>query len=86
MKKMMLLMLTLLIWSVASMNAQVTIGSDKEPHPSAILDLESTTQGLKLPTVVLTNRTTFLTDGGDKTAAKGMLVYNTGNSFEGPGL
>jgi hypothetical protein len=86
MKKMIFLMLTLFVLSVASMNAQVTIGTTEDPHPSALLDLQSNTLGLKLPTVVLTNRTTFLAGGGDKMAAKGMLVYNTGTSFEGPGL
>jgi hypothetical protein len=72
--------------SAASMNAQVTIGSLDDPHPSALLDLKSTTQGLLLPQVELSNSTDFLTAGGDKTLAKGMLVYNTGNNLEGPGL
>jgi hypothetical protein len=55
MKKMMFLMLTLLIGSAASMNAQVTIGSDENPHSGAILDLQSANLGLKLPNVALDN-------------------------------
>jgi hypothetical protein len=36
MKTMMLLMLTLLIWGAASMNAKVTIGADREPATGAV--------------------------------------------------
>jgi hypothetical protein len=36
MKKMMLLMLTLLLWSAASMNAQVTIVIDATQHSGAV--------------------------------------------------
>jgi hypothetical protein len=80
MKKMMFLMLTLLIWGAASMNAQVTIGSENPPHSGAVLDLQSTTHGLKLPTVSLGSLTTFgLSLSGTSTVAnaKGMYVYNT---------
>jgi hypothetical protein len=81
MKKMMLLMLTLLIWSAASMKAQVAIGSDKNPHSGAVLDLQSTTQGLKLPNVALDNDLTVfklpVTAPSTKEDAKGMYVYNT---------
>jgi hypothetical protein len=55
MKKMMLLLLTLLIWNVASVNAQVTIGADSDPDPSAVLDLKTTNQGLLLPRVSLSS-------------------------------
>jgi hypothetical protein len=51
MKKMMLLMLTLLIWGAASMNAQVTIGADRVPAPDAVLDLDGTQGALLLPRV-----------------------------------
>jgi uncharacterized protein (TIGR02145 family) len=50
------------------------------------LDLQSTTQGLHLPLVVLTGIGDFLPGGGNKNAAKGMLVYNTGSKLDGPGL
>jgi hypothetical protein len=85
MKKIFFLMLTFLIVSAASMNAQVTIGSLDDPHPGALLDLKSTTQGLLLPQVTLSTSTNFLTTEG-KATARGMLVYNTGNTLEGPGL
>jgi hypothetical protein len=79
MKKMFFLMLALLIWSVASMNAQVTIGSANPPHSGAILDLQSTTQGLKLPNVALDDDLTVfgLPDTDPAADAKGMYVYNT---------
>jgi hypothetical protein len=86
MRKNLFFMLTLFIWSATSMNAQVTIGSTEDPHPGAILDLQSTTQGLHLPLVVLTGIGDFLPGGGNKNAAKGMLVYNTGSKLDGPGL
>jgi hypothetical protein len=89
MKKMMFLMLTLLIWSTASMNAQVTIGSDKNPHSGAVLDLQSDNLGLKLPNVALdADLTKFvlpLTAPSTKEEAKGMYVYNT-NTTIGEGV
>ncbi|GHT06199.1 hypothetical protein FACS189440_12330 [Bacteroidia bacterium] len=82
-------MLTLLIWGAASMNAQVTIGSENPPHSGAVLDLQSTTQGLKLPNVALASDLTKfvlpLTDPSTKEDAKGMYVYNT-NSTVGEGV
>jgi uncharacterized protein (TIGR02145 family) len=90
MKKMFFLMLTLLIWSAASVNAQVTIGSDKVPHSGAVLDLQSDNLGLKLPNVELddTDLTEFvlpLTAPSTKEEAKGMYVYNT-NATLGEGV
>jgi hypothetical protein len=90
MKKMFFLMLTLLIMGAASMNAQVTIGSDKVPHSGAVLDLQSDNLGLKLPNVALddTDLTEFvlpLTAPSTKEDAKGMYVYNT-NSTLGEGV
>jgi hypothetical protein len=81
MKRMIFLMLTLLIWSAASMNAQVIIGDNsKEPHPGAILDLSPLQNlGLLLPGVELQNTTTLQVGGSvaetDENAT-GMLVYN----------
>jgi uncharacterized protein YjdB len=88
MKKIFFLMLTLLIVSAASMNAQVTIGSTEDPHSGAVLDLQSTTLGMKLPQVSIANFLIFgLPLKGTSTAAdaKGMVVYNT-NSALGEGL
>jgi hypothetical protein len=87
MKKVFFLMLTLLVLSAASVNAQVTIGANTDPHSGAVLDLQSTMQGLKLPTVSLGSLTTFgLPLSGTSTAAnaKGMYVYNT-NTTTGEG-
>jgi hypothetical protein len=76
MKKVFFLMLSLMILSAASVNAQVTIGANTDPHPGAVLDLESTTQGLKLPVVALTTDTLFQL-AGDSTKAVGMVVFNS---------
>jgi hypothetical protein len=80
MKKIFFLMLMLLIWGTASMNAQVRIGGTADPNPSAILDLNATDAanngdlGLALPRVELTST-------GNKAPldshVAGMMVYNT---------
>jgi uncharacterized protein (TIGR02145 family) len=80
-QKMMFLALTLMMLSAASVNAQVTIGSTDDPHAGAVLDLQSTTQGLKLPTVSLDDIITFGLDG-DAGTAIGMMVYNTNASIK----
>jgi hypothetical protein len=86
---MMFLTLTLLILSVASVNAQVTIGSTADPHAGAILDLQSTTQGFKLPNVALNSDLTQFVLPEDETStpenAIGMLVFNT-NTDIGVGI
>ncbi|GHS97565.1 hypothetical protein FACS189421_04590 [Bacteroidia bacterium] len=73
------LVLTLTVLSVASVNAQVTIGSHKVPHSGAVLDLQSDNLGLKLPNVALDDDLTVfgLPDTDPATDAKGMYVYNT---------
>ena len=72
-------MLLLLLLSVVSINAQVTIGSTSDPHPASVLDLQSTTKGLKLPNVALDTDLAKFVIGTDaqKVSAKGMMVYNT---------
>jgi hypothetical protein len=80
------LMLTLCILSVASVNGQVIIGSDVDPHPDAVLELKSDSRGLLLSHIALKGATDFLVNGGDKAAAAGMLVYNTSDKLDGPGL
>jgi uncharacterized protein (TIGR02145 family) len=70
-----LLMLTFIMMSVASVNAQVRIGGLDDPNKSAILDLNASdatdngTLGLALPRVALTSTT--------EVVKKGMIVYNT---------
>ncbi|GHT39924.1 hypothetical protein FACS189437_04690 [Bacteroidia bacterium] len=91
MKKMMFLMLTLLVWGVASMNAQVTIGSEQAPHAGAVLDLQADNLGLKFPNVALdANLNKFGLDSianptspSSKENAVGMVVYNTNSNFPG---
>ncbi|GHT87966.1 hypothetical protein FACS189474_2190 [Bacteroidia bacterium] len=71
-----------------SMNEQVTIGSENPPHSGAVLDLQSTSQGLKLPTVSITNWSVFglpVTAASTAANAKGMIAYNT-NTTTGEGL
>jgi hypothetical protein len=82
MRQFIYLMLTLFVLSVASVNAQVTIGSTDDPHPGAVLDLKSTTQGVLLPQVPISTGYDFQLQGDAKTA-QGMMIYNTGNI---PGL
>ena len=67
-------------------SAQVTIGTNNDPHAGAVLDLQSTSKGLLLPRISLTNVTTFTLDekGADTAAtAKGMVVYNTNANITG---
>jgi hypothetical protein len=87
MKKMILLILTLLIWGVASMNAQVRIGGTIDPDPSAMLDLNKTNDasptgnlGLALPRVGLLSTTHQL---GGQNPKNGTLVWNTGSGANG---
>ncbi|GHT42126.1 hypothetical protein FACS189437_09830 [Bacteroidia bacterium] len=81
MKKMMLLMLTLMILGAVSMNAQVRVGGTADPNPNALLDVnannttDNNTGGLALPRVSLTSTSTVAPVGSDW--VRGMLVYNT---------
>jgi uncharacterized protein (TIGR02145 family) len=94
-KKSVFLMLTLVIISAASVNAQVLIGENaaNAPHAGAILELSpvaGTNLGLLLPNVALSNNATEFALGSsvneDQTTATGMIVYNTADVLNGPGL
>jgi hypothetical protein len=89
MKKNLFLLLALFILNAVSVNAQVTIGSTSDPHSGAVLDLQSTTQGLKLSTIALDDDLTVfglpLSGTSTKANAKGMFVYNT-NTNIGEGI
>jgi uncharacterized protein (TIGR02145 family) len=80
-------------------NAQVRIGADTDPHPSAILDLSDVSGnklGLLYPNVSLVATTVFGLDGLPVNvdeqadyliAARGMVVYNTNeNVGQGEGI
>jgi hypothetical protein len=85
-KKMMFLFLLFpMVFGAANLYAQVTIGSDEEPHSGAILDLRSNNKGLKLPTVSLTDTAAFQlsTNPSDAASAIGMMVYNTNDNTKG---
>jgi hypothetical protein len=86
MKKIFFLMLMLLIMSATSMNAQVTIGADKDPESFSVLELiGSGTRGLRLPQVNADQRST-LTDqltslsADKKEEAMGLMIFNTSNN------
>jgi hypothetical protein len=84
-QKLFFLMLTLIMLSVASVQAQVTIGADATPHSAAVLDLQSDL-GLKLPTVALDDVTVFqLLEAGDEEieTAIGLMVYNSSDATIG---
>lgn len=88
MKKNLFLMLLLIVLSAASVNAQVTIGADSDPNPSAVLDLQTSNQGLLLPRVALISTTSYLPL---QSHVAGMTVYNTavagaGNTAVTPGI
>ncbi|GHT05799.1 hypothetical protein FACS189423_10350 [Bacteroidia bacterium] len=93
MKKMIFLMLTLLIWGAASMNAQVNIGSEDGPKAGAVLDLSQGTKhlGLILPNVSLANVSEWqLDEGASKTStsypeAAGTVVFNTNADLKDAG-
>jgi uncharacterized protein (TIGR02145 family) len=86
MRRIFFLIPTLLVLSVANMNAQVRIGSDgagliSDPHEGAILDLRDANhtpgKGLLLPSVELNDVSVFqLADESTKEDATGMMVYN----------
>lgn len=62
-----------------TINAQVGIGTTA-PHPSALLDLNTSDKGLLLPRVALTSTTDIVTIPNP---AKGLLVYATQDSGSG---
>ena len=81
MKKILFVMLSLLLWSAANVQAQVTIGSNANPHPGAALDIQSS-KGLKLPVVAIFNANILeLAGDADKATAVGIMVYNTNASM-----
>lgn len=64
-----------------NISAQVGIGTTS-PDPSAILDINSTNQGLLIPRISLSDVTDTSLDGTN-TAATGLLVWNTNAAVTG---
>jgi uncharacterized protein (TIGR02145 family) len=81
-QKLFFLMLTLIMLSVASVQAQVTIGTDEPPHSAAVLDLQSTALGFKLPTIELGDVSVFQLSG-TTTNADGIMIYNSSEETTG---
>jgi hypothetical protein len=88
MKKVTYLFGGIFFFSTVFLQAQVRVGGLKEPHPSAILDLNETDNandgkhGLALPRVFLSSNTAQL---NNNTPPNGMIVYNT-NKTVGEGI
>ena len=91
MKKILLVMLSLLIWSAANVVAQVRIGGTGDPQGAAVLDLNVNNDAapagnkgaLALPRVNLTSATLQL---NSTTPLNGMMVYHTGTALDGSGI
>jgi uncharacterized protein (TIGR02145 family) len=82
MKQIVFLTLTLMVLSVASVNAQVRIGGTDNPHTSAVLDLnandvEDGDLGLALPRVALGGLSGDDAQLNGAAPAPGTVVYNT---------
>lgn len=71
----------LLLISMVSLNAQVTIGDNTDPHSGALLELKGD-KGLLLPRVSLDNARVFQLSE-DAATAEGTMVYNTNADIEG---
>ena len=72
----------LLFVGAASMQAQVTVGSDKAPEGFSVLELiNNGSQGLRLPQMTTTQRNA-ITDAAFKAnpLAKGLQIYNTNSN------
>ena len=84
MKKKLIFLFLGMTMSWISIQAQVRIGSEDDPHAGAILDLRSPSfdRGLLLPIVSLIDYKTFLSSAqpSEWETAKGMLVYNDGKA------
>lgn len=79
-KTIFLFLLFLMIYGAVNVEAQVRIGSDSAPHPSAILDLnpnvgDEARGGVLLPRVRLESET-HKVFGPNITIAEGLMVYN----------
>lgn len=74
------LIIGLLLLIPAISFAQIGIGTTS-PNASSILDVNSTTKGVLLPSVNLTSNTMDLDANGSTTQPVGMIVYNSGSTL-----
>ncbi|NDV46381.1 hypothetical protein D0T49_04920 [Paludibacter sp. 221] len=76
-----LLVFVMLLLPLSIVNAQVTIGADQEPQSYSLLELNTTTVkgGIQLPKLTTAERDALLSSktAAEKTAAKGLTIYNT---------
>ncbi|MDR2498799.1 MAG: hypothetical protein LBD28_05100 [Tannerellaceae bacterium] len=73
---------------LCGIQAQVTIGANREAHPGAVLELESSgNKGLLMPVISLTDASVW---GLANPSVEGMIVFNenssTANGLKGKGL
>ncbi|MCE7070072.1 MULTISPECIES: C1q-like domain-containing protein [unclassified Dyadobacter] len=81
MKKLFILLTTTLLWESAS--AQSVGINTNSPHPSAILDVNSTNKGVLFPKISLQSESDKITIPNP---AKGLLIYNTNTLAGSEGL
>jgi len=82
--KRVILSATLLTLGIATLKAQVNLGSNAVADASAMLQVTSTTKGFRPPQVSLGSTTTFgLTAATSASAAYGMIVYNSNAGITG---
>lgn len=79
-----LCLLVISFFAISNIQAQVTIGSDEQPDPNALLDLKeqndgTSQKGLLLPRVALTSTSSALPMSGH---VQGLTVYNTATTAD----
>ena len=77
-KKVLIIASLVMAICATQLKAQLNVGSTTKPDASAILQLSSTTQGLRMPNVSLTNTTTFapVVVATSRNEAIGLTVYS----------
>jgi uncharacterized protein (TIGR02145 family) len=80
-RKLVLCVLILLTVGLHVAQAQVTIGSNKEPESFSLLEIDSSDRGLRHPQMTTSERNTFtknfITDVNKENEARGLVIYNT---------
>lgn len=88
MRKMYLILLAFLMLSALSLQAQVTIGSQKTAHSGSLLELDTSAgnRGILLPRIFINDVQVWGLEGSDQ-PVEGMLVFNTNpNLSDGTGI